>query len=249
VTAENDFVPALPQQHVDLIYLCYPNNPTGTVASRETLARWVDYAKRNGAIILFDAAYEAYIGTPGIPHSIFEIPGARDVAIEFRSFSKTAGFTGARCAFTVVPTSLVADAADGTKVELHRLWSRRHSTKFNGASYVVQRGAEACYSPQGKQQLRQVIDFYRANAARLREGLTSLGLKVYGGVDAPYVWLKTPDGVKSWDFFDRLLATANVVGTPGSGFGPSGEGYFRLSAFNSRENVEEALSRLRRVLA
>jgi LL-diaminopimelate aminotransferase len=249
VTAENDFVPALPQQHVDLIYLCYPNNPTGTVATRETLARWVDYAKRNGAIILFDAAYEAYIGTPGIPHSIFEIPGARDVAIEFRSFSKTAGFTGARCAFTVVPTSLFADAADGTKVELHRLWSRRHSTKFNGASYVVQRGAEACYSPQGKQQLRQVIDFYRANAARLREGLTSLGLKVYGGVDAPYVWLKTPDGVKSWDFFDRLLATANVVGTPGSGFGPSGEGYFRLSAFNSRENVEEALSRLRRVLA
>ena len=249
VTAENDFVPALPTQHVDLIYLCYPNNPTGTVASRETLARWVDYAKRNGAIILFDAAYEAYIGTPGIPHSIFEIPGARDVAIEFRSFSKTAGFTGARCAFTVVPMSLVADAADGTKIELHRLWSRRHSTKFNGASYVVQRGAEACYSPQGKQQLRQVIDFYRANAARLREGLTSLGLKVYGGVDAPYVWLKTPDGVKSWDFFDRLLATAHVVGTPGSGFGPSGEGYFRLSAFNSRENVEEALSRLRRVLA
>ena len=249
VTAENDFVPALPREHVDLIYLCYPNNPTGTVATRETLARWVDYAKRNGAIILFDAAYEAYIGTPGIPHSIFEIPGARDVAIEFRSFSKTAGFTGARCAFTVVPTSLVADAADGTKIELHRLWSRRHSTKFNGASYVVQRGAEACYSPQGKQQLRQVIDFYRANAARLREGLTSLGLKVYGGVDAPYVWLKTPDGVKSWDFFDRLLATAHVVGTPGSGFGPSGEGYFRLSAFNSRENVEEALSRLRRVLA
>jgi LL-diaminopimelate aminotransferase len=249
VTAENDFVPELPTQHVDLIYLCYPNNPTGTVATRETLARWVDYAKQNGAIILFDAAYEAYIGTPGIPHSIFEIPGARDVAIEFRSFSKTAGFTGARCAFTVVPTSLMADAADGTKVELHRLWSRRHSTKFNGASYVVQRGAEACYSPQGKQQLRQVIDFYRANAARLREGLTSLGLKVYGGVDAPYVWLKTPDGVKSWDFFDRLLATAHVVGTPGSGFGPSGEGYFRLSAFNSRENVEEALSRLRRVLA
>jgi LL-diaminopimelate aminotransferase len=249
VTAENDFVPELPTQHVDLIYLCYPNNPTGTVATRETLARWVDYAKQNGAIILFDAAYEAYIGTPGIPHSIFEIPGARDVAIEFRSFSKTAGFTGARCAFSVVPTSLVADAADGTKVELHRLWSRRHSTKFNGASYVVQRGAEACYSPQGKQQLRQVIDFYRANAARLREGLTSLGLKVYGGVDAPYVWLKTPDGVKSWDFFDRLLAAANVVGTPGSGFGPSGEGYFRLSAFNSRENVEEALSRLRRVLA
>jgi LL-diaminopimelate aminotransferase len=248
VTAENDFVPALPTQHVDLIYLCYPNNPTGTVATRQTLARWVDYAKQNGAIILFDAAYEAYIGTADIPHSIFEVPGARDVAIEFRSFSKTAGFTGARCAFTVVPTSLVADAADGSKVELHRLWSRRHSTKFNGASYVVQRGAEACYSPPGKEQLRKVIDFYRANAARLREGLTTLGLKVFGGVDAPYVWLKTPDGAKSWDFFDRLLATAHVVGTPGSGFGPSGEGYFRLSAFNSRENVEEALSRLRRVL-
>jgi LL-diaminopimelate aminotransferase len=249
VTAENDFVPALPTRHVDLIYLCYPNNPTGTVATRETLARWVDYAKKNGAIILFDAAYEAYIGTPDIPHSIYEIPGARDVAIEFRSFSKTAGFTGARCAFTVVPTSLLADAAEGAKVELHRLWSRRHSTKFNGASYVVQRGAEACYTPQSKQQLRQVIDFYRANAARLREGLSLLGLKVYGGVDAPYVWLKTPEGTKSWDFFDRLLATAHVVGTPGSGFGPSGEGYFRLSAFNSRENVEEALSRLRRVLA
>ncbi|HEV8001828.1 MAG TPA: LL-diaminopimelate aminotransferase [Planctomycetaceae bacterium] len=248
LTAENNFVPSLPTQHVDLIYLCYPNNPTGTVATRETLTRWVDYAKQNRSIILFDAAYEAYIGTPDIPHSIFEIPGAREVAIEFRSFSKTAGFTGARCAFTVVPTSLVADAADGSKVDLHRLWSRRHSTKFNGASYVVQRGAEACYSPQGKEQLRKVIDFYRANAARLREGLSTLGLKVFGGVDAPYVWLKTPDGLKSWDFFDRLLSTAHVVGTPGSGFGPSGEGYFRLSAFNSRENVEEALSRLRRVL-
>jgi len=248
VTAENDFVPALPTRHVDLIYLCYPNNPTGTVATRETLSRWVDYAKQEGAIILFDAAYEAYISSPIIPHSIFEIPGARDVAIEFRSFSKTAGFTGARCAFTVVPTSLVGQAADGAKVDLHRLWSRRHSTKFNGASYVVQRGAEACYSPQGKEQTRKLIDFYRANAARLREGLVAMGLKVFGGVDAPYVWLKTPDGMPSWDFFDRLLASAHVVGTPGSGFGPSGEGYFRLSAFNSRENVEEALSRLRRVL-
>ncbi len=249
VTAENNFVPALPTRHVDLIYLCYPNNPTGTVATRETLTRWVDYAKKNGAIILFDAAYEAYIASPGIPHSIFEIPGARDVAIEFRSFSKTAGFTGARCAFTVVPTSVVADAGDGSKVELHRLWSRRHSTKFNGASYIVQRGAEACYSPAGKEQLCRVIDFYRGNAARLRDVLTSLGLTVFGGVDAPYVWLKTPNGLKSWDFFDRLLATANVVGTPGSGFGPSGEGYFRLSAFNSRDNVDEALARMRQVLA
>jgi LL-diaminopimelate aminotransferase len=249
VTAENNFVPALPTRHVDLIYLCYPNNPTGTVATRDTLARWVDYAKQNGSIILFDAAYEAYIATPGIPHSIFEIPGARDVAIEFRSFSKTAGFTGARCAFTVVPTSLTAEAADGSKVELHRLWSRRHSTKFNGASYVVQRGAEACYSPAGKEQLCKVIDFYRGNAARLRDGLTALGITVFGGVDAPYVWLKTPSGLKSWEFFDRLLATSHVVGTPGSGFGPSGEGYFRLSAFNSCENVDEALSRLRQVLA
>jgi LL-diaminopimelate aminotransferase len=247
VTAENDFVPALPNRHVDLIYLCYPNNPTGTVATRQTLERWVDYARKNGSIILFDAAYEAYIATPGIPHSIFEIPGAREVAIEFRSFSKTAGFTGARCAFTVIPKSLVADAADGSKVEPHKLWSRRHSTKFNGVSYVVQRAAEACYTPQGKEQTRQVIDFYRANAARLREGLTGLGLTVFGGVDAPYVWLKTPAGAKSWDFFDRLLTTALVVGTPGSGFGPSGEGYFRLSAFNSRENVEEALSRFRRI--
>jgi LL-diaminopimelate aminotransferase len=248
VTAENDFVPALPTRHVDLIYLCYPNNPTGTVATRETLSRWVDYAKREGAIILFDAAYEAYISSPNIPHSIFEIPGGRDVAIEFRSFSKTAGFTGARCAFTVVPTSLVGQAADGAKVDLHRLWSRRHSTKFNGASYVVQRGAEACYTPQGKEQTRKLIAFYRANAARLREGLIAMGLQVFGGVDAPYVWLKTPDGVPSWDFFDRLLTSAHVVGTPGSGFGPSGEGYFRLSAFNSRENVEEALSRLRHVV-
>jgi LL-diaminopimelate aminotransferase len=248
VTAENDFVPALPTRHVDLIYLCYPNNPTGTVATRETLSQWVDYAKQEGAIILFDAAYEAYISSPNIPHSIFEIPGGRDVAIEFRSFSKTAGFTGARCAFTVVPMSLVGQAADGSKVDLHRLWSRRHSTKFNGASYVVQRGAEACYTPQGKEQTRKLIDFYRANAARLRDGLVAMGLKVFGGVDAPYVWLKTPDGMPSWDFFDRLLASAHVVGTPGSGFGPSGDGYFRLSAFNSRENVEEALARLRRVL-
>jgi LL-diaminopimelate aminotransferase len=248
VTAENDFVPALPTRHVDLIYLCYPNNPTGTVAKRETLSRWVDYAKQEGAIILFDAAYEAYVSSPNIPHSIFEIPGARDVAIEFRSFSKTAGFTGARCAFTVVPTSLVGQAADGAKVDLHRLWSRRHSTKFNGASYVVQRGAEACYTPQGKEQTRKLIDFYRANAGRLREGLVTMGLQVFGGVDAPYVWLKTPDKTPSWDFFDRLLASAHLVGTPGSGFGPSGEGYFRLSAFNSRENVEEALARLRRVL-
>jgi LL-diaminopimelate aminotransferase len=248
-TAENDFVPALPATHVDLIYLCYPNNPTGTVATRETLARWVDYAKRNNAIILFDAAYEAYISTPGIPHSIFEIPGAREVAIEFRSFSKTAGFTGTRCAFTVVPTGVTATAADGTRVDVHRLWNRRHSTKFNGVSYIVQRGAEAVYSPQGKEQVRGVIDFYLTNARLLREGLLSLGLRVFGGVDAPYVWIKTPGNATSWEFFDRLLSQAHLVGTPGSGFGPSGEGYFRLSAFNSRENIDEALKRFRKLMA
>ncbi|HEX4073098.1 MAG TPA: LL-diaminopimelate aminotransferase [Planctomycetaceae bacterium] len=248
VTAENDFVPALPPTHVDLIYLCYPNNPTGTVATRETLARWVDYAQRNGAIILFDAAYEAYISTPGIPHSIYEIPGARDVAIEFRSFSKTAGFTGTRCAFTVVPSSVTALGEDGKKIDLHRLWNRRHSTKFNGVSYVIQRGAEAVYSSKGKQQVRALIDFYMTNARLLREGLSTLGVRVFGGVDAPYVWLKTPGNATSWDFFDRVLSQAHLVGTPGSGFGPSGEGYFRLSAFNSRENIEEALRRFRTLM-
>jgi LL-diaminopimelate aminotransferase len=248
VTAENDFVPALPSTRVDLIYLCYPNNPTGTVATRETLARWVDYAKRNNAIILYDAAYEAYISTPGIPHSIFEIPGARDVAIEFRSFSKTAGFTGTRCAFTVVPTTVTGTSADGAKVDVYRLWNRRHSTKFNGVPYIIQRGAEAVYSPRGKEQVRALIDFYLTNARLLRNGLNSLGLRVFGGVDAPYVWLKTPGNAGSWDFFDRVLSQAHLVGTPGSGFGPSGERYFRLSAFNSRENVEEALRRFRTLL-
>ena len=248
VTAENDFVPALPTTHVDLIYLCYPNNPTGTVTTRETLARWVDYARRNGAIILFDAAYEAYISTPGIPHSIYEIPGARDVAIEFRSFSKTAGFTGTRRAFTVVPSSVTALGEDGKKIDLHRLWNRRHSTKFNGVSYVIQRGAEAVYSPKGKEQVRALIDFYITNARLLREGLSTLGVRVFGGVDAPYVWLKTPGNATSWDFFDRVLSQAHLVGTPGSGFGPSGEGYFRPSAFNSRENIEEALRRFRTLM-
>jgi LL-diaminopimelate aminotransferase len=248
VTAENGFVPALPATRVDLIYLCYPNNPTGTVVTKETLARWVEYAQRNDSIILYDAAYEAYISTPGIPHSIFEIPGARDVAIEFRSYSKTAGFTGTRCAITAIPTSLTAFAADGTKVPLHGLWNRRQSTKTNGVSYVVQRGAHAVYSAEGKQQVRTLIDFYMTNARLLREGTAALGLSVFGGVDAPYVWLKTPDGMPSWDFFDRMLKVAHVVGTPGSGFGPNGEGYFRLSAFNSRENVVEALRRFRALL-
>lgn len=243
VTAENNFVPELPQEPVDLIYLCYPNNPTGVVATREMLKRWVDYAQANGSIILFDAAYEAYITDPNIPHSIYEIEGARDVAIEFRSFSKTAGFTGVRCAFTVVPKTLMGKTTDGRQTSVHALWNRRHCTKFNGVSYPVQRGAAAIYSPEGKQQIRQTIDFYLGNAQLIREELTKLGLSVYGGVHAPYVWLKTPGGQSSWDFFDRLLSQAHLVGTPGSGFGSSGEGYFRLSAFNSRENVEEATRR------
>lgn len=246
VTAENDFVPDLPTEHVDLIYLCYPNNPTGVVATRETLKRWVDFAHQEKAIILFDAAYEAFIQDADIPHSIYEIDGARDVAIEFRSFSKKAGFTGVRCAFTVVPKGLKGTTADGTDVEIHPLWNRRHCTKFNGVSYVVQRGAEAVYSPAGESQVRELIDFYMTNAKLLREGLQAAGMSVYGGENAPYVWLQTPKGLSSWDLFDQLLSKANVVGTPGSGFGASGEGYFRLSAFNSRENVIEALDRIKK---
>ncbi len=248
VTAENGFVPALPDRHVDLIYLCYPNNPTGTVATRETLQKWVDYARAEKAIIFFDAAYEAFVTEPGIPHSIYEIEGAREVAIEFRSFSKTAGFTGTRCAFTVVPKGLKATTAAGEAVELHSLWNRRQSTKFNGVPYVIQRGAEAVYSDAGKEQVRQLVSFYLENAAILSKGLREAGLTVFGGVNAPYVWLKTPGNSTSWEFFDRLLSTAHLVGTPGSGFGASGEGYFRLSAFNSRENVEEAVRRIQAVL-
>ncbi len=248
VTAANDFVPELPVRPVDLIYLCYPNNPTGTVASAATLRRWVDYARAHGAIILFDAAYEAYITDPAIPHSIYEIEGAREVAIEFRSFSKTAGFTGLRCAFTVVPKGLCGSTAAGARQEIHPLWNRRQSTKFNGVPYVVQRAAAAVYSPEGRQQVRAIIAFYLENAQLLRAGLEKVGIAVYGGVNAPYVWLKTPDGMASWDFFDRLLQRAHLVGTPGSGFGAAGEGYFRLSAFNSRANVEEAVRRIRELL-
>lgn len=248
VTAENGFVPELPTGHVDLIYLCYPNNPTGTVATRETLKKWVDYARKEQAIIFFDAAYEAYITEADVPHSIYEIEGARDVAIEFRSFSKTAGFTGTRCAFTVVPKGLKAKTASGEAVELHALWNRRHTTKFNGVPYIIQRGAEAIYSEAGKQQVRQLVDFYLENAKILCQGLRDAGLTVYGGVNAPYVWLKTPGQSTSWEFFDRLLSTAHLVGTPGSGFGASGEGYFRLSAFNSRANIEEAVRRIHTVL-
>ncbi|MGH1395672.1 MAG: LL-diaminopimelate aminotransferase [Trichormus sp.] len=244
ITAENNFTAEIPSQKVDLIYLCFPNNPTGATATKEHLQAWVDYAKANNSIIFFDAAYEAYITDPSLPHSIYEIPGARDCAIEFRSFSKNAGFTGTRCALTVVPKTLTAKAADGSDVELWKLWNRRQSTKFNGVSYIVQRGAEAVYSPEGQAQIQALVSFYLENAKIIREQLTAAGIAVYGGVNAPYVWLKTPNGLSSWDFFDKLLNTCNVVGTPGSGFGAAGEGYFRISAFNSRENVEAAMQRI-----
>jgi len=244
ISAENNFTAQIPSQKVDLIYLCFPNNPTGATATKEHLQAWVDYAKAQGSIIFFDAAYEAYITDPTLPHSIYEIPGARDCAIEFRSFSKNAGFTGTRCALTVVPKTLTAKAKDGSDVELWKLWNRRQSTKFNGVSYIVQRGAEAVYSEAGQEQVKALISFYLENAKIIREELTKAGISVYGGVNAPYVWVKTPYGLSSWDFFDKLLQTVNVVGTPGSGFGAAGEGYFRISAFNSRENVEEAMKRI-----
>jgi LL-diaminopimelate aminotransferase len=244
-TEENGFTPDLPREKVDIVYLCFPNNPTGAVASKEELKKWVDYALANDAIIFFDAAYEAFITEPGIPHSIYEIEGARQCALEFRSFSKTAGFTGVRCALTVVPEDVTARTAGGEKVSLNKLWNRRQSTKFNGVSYPVQKAAQAVYSDEGWEQVREVIDFYMQNARIIREGLTASGITCYGGVNAPYIWLKTPGGMSSWDFFDKLLNECHVVGTPGSGFGPSGEGYFRLSAFGERENVEEAVRRIR----
>ena len=246
ITAANGFTAPLPEQPVDLIYLCFPNNPTGAVASREQLQQWVDYALANNALILFDAAYEAFIQDPSLPHSIYEIEGARRCAIEFRSFSKNAGFTGTRCAITVVPRGLMGTAANGEAVELWALWNRRQCTKFNGVSYIVQRGAEAVYSPEGQAQVKALIAFYMENAAIIRRELAAAGLQVYGGEQAPYVWLKTPDGLDSWAFFDQLLSQAHVVGTPGSGFGAAGEGYFRLSAFNSRAHVEEAMARIAR---
>lgn len=248
-TAGNGFTPALPDRPVDVIYLCYPNNPTGTVATKDTLAQWVAYAQAHGSLILFDAAYEAFITDPAIPHSIYEIPGAREVAIEFRSFSKNAGFTGTRCAYTVVPKSLRGKTADGKDQPLHPLWNRRHTTKFNGVSYIVQRGAEAVYSAAGQQQVRELVSFYMGNAAIIRNAMREIGLPVFGGVNAPYVWVGTPKGLSSWDMFDKLLHDAHVVVTPGSGFGAAGEGYFRVSAFNSRANVEEAVARLRSRLA
>ena len=245
--AENDFVPDLPTEKVDLIYLCYPNNPTGAVATKEQFKVWVDYARKTKAVLLFDAAYEAFISDDDIPHSIYEIDGAKEVAIEFRSFSKTAGFTGVRCAFTVVPKELRAYRKNGEAVAVNAIWGRRHCTKFNGVSYITQAGAAAVYSVEGGKQVQDVIDIYMTNAGIIRESLGGLGYEVYGGVNAPYIWLKTPDGMGSWEFFDHLLKRANVVGTPGAGFGSAGEGYFRLTAFAERENVKEAMERFSRI--
>lgn len=245
-TAANGFVPELPDRPVDVVYLCYPNNPTGSVASKDTLARWVNYAHEHGAVILFDAAYEAFITDPSLPRSIYEISGADEVAVEFRSFSKKAGFTGTRCAYTVVPKAVQGLTGSGERVGLHGLWSRRQTTKFNGVPYVVQRGAEAVYSTEGAVQVRERIEFYLGNAGIIRQTMSDLGFEVYGGEHAPYVWLRVPSSLGgSWEFFDYLLERANVVGTPGSGFGASGEGYFRLSAFGSRSDVERAMQRIR----
>jgi LL-diaminopimelate aminotransferase len=243
-TVQNGFVPDPPAGKMDVVYLCFPNNPTGAVATRAQLAKWVEYAKANKAVLLFDAAYEAYISDPAIPHSIYEIPGAKEVAIEFRSFSKTAGFTGVRCAFTVVPKELCAYSKTGESIPLNPLWSRRLCTKFNGVSYVTQAGAAATYSAEGKKQIRSMIELYMTNAKMIRETLSKLGYTVYGGVNAPYIWLKTPNGLGSWEFFDHLLAKAHLITTPGVGFGPSGEGYVRLTAFGDPDNVQIALDRI-----
>jgi len=248
-TAANGFVPALPEGDVDLIYLCFPNNPTGAVATKEQLRQWVDYARGRKAVILFDAAYEAYISDPEIPHSIYEIDGAREVAIEFRSFSKTAGFTGVRCAFTVVPKDLQVYGKDGDGIDVNGLWNRRQCTKFNGVSFVTQAGAAAVYTEAGRGQVRDTIRIYMDNARMIRESLVKLGYRVYGGVNAPYIWMETPKGIGSWDFFDELLEKAHLVGTPGAGFGASGEGYFRLTAFGRPDDVREAIRRFDSITA
>ncbi len=248
-TEENNFVPEPPTEHADLVYLCFPNNPTGAVATRDQLARWVDYAREHKALLLYDAAYEGYISEPDIPHSIYEIPGALGCAIEFRSFSKTGGFTGVRCGFTVMPRSVKAQTEDGRVLPLHPLWHRRWSTKANSVSYPVQRGAEALYSDEGKAQVRRLIDHYMENARILREAAEGAGLRVFGGTNAPYIWVKTPSGLTSWQMFDRMLQELNVVITPGSGFGSCGEGYFRISAFNSRSNAKEVAHRLKSLCA
>lgn len=242
--ADNGFVPALPTGAPELIYLCYPNNPTGTTLTRSQLAKWVEYARSHGALILFDSAYEAYISEDDVPHSIYEIEGAKEVAIEVRSFSKTAGFTGLRCGYTVVPKALKGVYADGSEVSLNALWLRRQTTKFNGASYVVQRGAEALYTPQGREQVAATVAYYMRNAATLRQGLAQAGLEAWGGINAPYIWVRTPSGTSSWEFFDELLHRCHIVVTPGVGFGPSGEGYFRITAFSSHTNTLKAVERL-----
>jgi LL-diaminopimelate aminotransferase len=246
---KSGFLPELPTEPVDVVYLCFPNNPTGAVASRQVLETWVAWAREHRTVLLFDAAYEAYITDPGVPHSIFEIPSARECAIEFRSFSKSAGFTGLRCGYVVVPRELQGEDSNGKPVDLHRLWARRNSTKFNGASYPVQVAAAATYTEAGRAECRRAIDYYLENARLIREGLTACGLSVFGAVNAPYAWLETPDDLDSWTFFDRLLKEAHVVGTPGAGFGSCGEGYLRLSAFGKRDQVEEAISRIKRWLA
>ena len=243
-TAENNFIPSIPSNRIDVIYLCYPNHPPGTTLTKAELKKWVDYALSHDALILFDAAYEAYIREDDIPHSIFEIEGAKRCAIEFRSFSKTAGFTGVRCGYTVIPKEVTATTATGERVALNALWNRRQCTKFNGTSYITQRGAEAIYSKEGKQQVRETIDYYMENARIMREGLTAAGIQVFGGKNAPYLWVKTPEGFTSWQFFDHLLNEANIVSTPGVGFGPSGEGYLRLTAFGQREDCIEAIQRI-----
>ena len=246
-TAENGFVPDPPAEHADLIYLCFPNNPTGAVASREQLSRWVDYAREHEALLLFDAAYEAYISDPDVPHSIFEIPGARDCAIELRSFSKNGGFTGVRCGFTAMPKSVLARTENGRRLPLHPLWQRRWSTKSNSVSYPVQRGAEALYSSEGRKEIRVLINHYMGNAKILRSAAAAAGLDVFGGINAPYIWVKSPNGLTSWEMFDQMLRVLNVVITPGAGFGAQGEGYIRISSFNSRENAEEVAQRLQKL--
>lgn len=245
VTAENNFIPELPKEKVDMIYLCYPNNPTGTALTRKELKKWVDYAKENKSIILFDAAYEAFISDQDVPHSIYEIEGAKDVAIEFKSYSKTAGFTGIRCAYVVVPKSVKSYTESGEEIELNKLWDRRQCTKYNGASYISQRGAEATYTEEGRKQVLENINYYKENAKIIKTGLEEAGYTVYGGVNSPYIWLKVPEGLTSWEFFDKLLDEIHVVGTPGVGFGPSGEGYFRLTAFGTKENTIEAIERIK----
>ena len=245
VTAENDFKPALPKEKVDMIYLCFPNNPTGTVLTKEDLKVWVDYAKENNSIILYDAAYEAFIEEENVPHSIYEVEGAKDVAIEFKSYSKTAGFTGVRCAYVVIPKTVKGYTKNGEAVDLNKLWNRRTCTKFNGVSYIVQRAAEATYTVEGRKQIEENIGYYKENAKIIKNGLEEAGFTVYGAVNSPYIWLKVPEGMTSWEFFDKLLEEVNIVGTPGSGFGPHGEGYFRLTAFGTKENTVKAVERIK----